>query len=222
VIIEGRYNGPPASGNGGWTAGTIAAAMDPGLGIVVTLRVPPPLATPLTVVRTPAGIAVYAPDGTSVADASPTEVIRQPIEAVSYDDAVGVSADYPGFVAHPFPTCFVCGPAREPGDGMRLFTGRLADDRTATPWTVPPDVSATMTWASLDCPGGWSVGIEARPYVLGRIAAHIEAVPTAGSRCVVMGRLLNIQGRKANVATTLHGPDGTAIAWSLSTWIAIA
>jgi hypothetical protein len=74
----------------------------------------------------------------------------------------------------------------------------------------------------LDCPGGWSVGIEARPYVLGRMAAHVEAVPTPGSRCVVMGRLFASEGRKAQVATVLYAPDGTALAWAHATWIAIA
>ena len=48
------------------------------------------------------------------------------------DEAVAASATYPGFSAHPFPTCFVCGPERAEGDGLRLFPGRLPDGRTAT------------------------------------------------------------------------------------------
>ncbi len=125
-------------------------------------------------------------------------------------------------MSHPFPTCFVCGPDRAPGDGLRLFTGRLPSGDTATPWIVPDDVSAPMVWASLDCPGGWSVGIESRPYLLGRMATHVDRVPAPGDRCVVMGRLLGIEGRKAEVAAVLTGPDGAALAWSRATWIAFS
>ncbi len=105
---------------------------------------------------------------------------------------------------------------------MRLFTGRVSDGLTATPWIVPDDISEPMTWASLDCPGGWSVGLESRPYVLGRIAAHIVTMPAPQAHCVIMGRLLSSEGRKAQVATVLYGPDGDRLAWSSATWIAIA
>jgi len=219
MIIEGRYNGPPASGNGGWTAGLVAALIDGPA--EVTLRTPPPLATPLSVRNINNTIEVYEADGTVVATAIPADVVREQIDPVTFTEAQAISTSYPGFASHPFPTCFVCGPDREPGDGLRLFTGRLATGDTATPWIVPPDVSATMVWASLDCPGGWSVGIEARPYVLGRIATHIETVPAAGSQCVVMSRLLRSEGRKALVASALHNADGTVLAWSRATWIAV-
>jgi hypothetical protein len=219
MIIEARYNGPPGSGNGGWTAGTVASLIDGPA--VVTLRIPPPLDTPLSVHRVGESARVYAPDCTLVADAAPIDVERELIEPVSFARAQEVSASYPGFLSHPFPTCFVCGPDRAVGDGLRLFTGRLAGGETATPWTVPHDVSETMVWASLDCPGGWSVGIEARPYVLGRIATHVDAVPAVGANCVVMARLLESAGRKAQVAAVLYGPNGTALAWSRATWLAI-
>jgi hypothetical protein len=127
---------------------------------------------------------------------------------------------YPGFVSHPFPTCFVCGPLRQHGDGLRLFPGRIMDGLTATPWRVPADVSARMVWASLDCPGGWSVGIESRPYVLGRITARVNRTPPPGADCVVVGRLLDTEGRKAHVATTLFGPDASVLAVARATWVA--
>lgn len=219
MIIERRYNGPPDSGNGGWSAGMVASAIDgPAM---VTLRLPPPLETPLTVHRDPASVRVVAPDGTLVAEATSDDVEPEPIAPIPFAVARELSAAYPGFTAHPFPTCFVCGPERLPGDGLRMFTGRLANGDTATPWSTPEDVSEVMVWASLDCPGGWSVAIEARPYVLGRITTHVDAVPAAGDDCVVMGRRLSVDGRKANVATVLYGPDGTALAWSRATWIAI-
>ncbi len=219
MIIERRYNGPPTSGNGGWTAGLIATMIDGSA--EVTLRLPPPLDTPLRVNTTDQILSVYADGDALVATAQPAEVTAEPIGAVPFAQAQAVSATYPGFTANPFPSCFVCGPKRTPGDGLRLFTGRLDNGDTATPWIVPDDVSAPMIWAALDCPGGWSIGIEARPYVLGRISAHVDAVPAPGDECVVMGRLLEMAGRKASVASVLYGPDGAALAWARATWIAL-
>src|SRR5690606_16223453 len=94
-----------------------------------------------------------------------------------------------GFTTHPFPTCFVCGPERAEGDGLRLFPGRLPGGRTATPFRVPAEVTPEIVWASLDCPGGWAVPQEGRPYVLGRLAARVESLPGPGQRCVVVGAI---------------------------------
>ncbi len=225
IRIDKRYNGPPDSGNGGFTAGSIAAlyAGPPATAtaVVVTLRVPPPLDTALTVVREAGNIRVYGPDAALVADAAPATLDVAPVPPVSYADAEAAEVDYPGFVADPFPTCFVCGPARMAGDGMRLFPGRLVDGRTASAWIVPDDISVAMVWAALDCPGGWSIGIEARPYVLGRITARVYGVPAPGDRCVVMGRMISSEGRKAMVASTLYGPHGEELARAQGTWLAI-
>ena len=221
VMIGSRYNGPADSGNGGWSAGTFAASVDRPAGTVVTLRVPPPLETPLSVVRDGAAVRVCAPDDTVVAEAEPTNVDVEPVPPVDFGAATEASKSYPGFQSHPFPTCFVCGPERAVGDGLRLFPGRIETGRTATPWRVPDDISATLVWASLDCPGGWTVGVEARPFVLGRIAVRLDAIPQPGDECVVMGQLLSAEGRKASVATTLYGPAGTPLARSRATWIAI-
>ena len=221
VMITHRYRGPSASGNGGWSAGTVAGLLDRPAGTVVTLRVPPPLDTELSVVRGEDTVAVHAPDGTLVAEATPAVVDAEPVPPVGFATAVEASRDFPGFRVHPFPTCFVCGTGRAEGDGLRLFSGPVADGMLAAPWRVPPDVSPTMIWAVLDCPGGWAVGQEAQPHVLGRIAARTEAVPAPGDECVVMGRLLGSEGRKAMVATTLYSPAGELLAHAQATWIAI-
>ena len=38
-----------------------------------------------------------------------------------------IMASYAGLVSHPFPTCFSCGVGRDPGDGLRIFPGRVSD-----------------------------------------------------------------------------------------------
>lgn len=215
MIIARRFNGPPDSGNGGYSAGLIAGHIQ-AAAVEVTLRVPPPLDTELIVTAEPDGVAVRHGD-LLLATARPAEV-DELVPAVSFTEAERVAQDYPGFTAHPFPTCYVCGPAR--GDGLRLFPGRLPGGRTAAPFLVPDDVHTATVWASLDCPGGWAVGVEARPYVLGRITTRVDKIPEAGSRCVVTGALLGEDGRKAHVATTLWY-DGEPLAVARATWIAL-
>lgn len=131
MIIGSRYHGPPGSGNGGYTAGLIAAELG-GDAIEVTLRKPPPLETELSLSHEPdGGVVVHDPSGERVAEAKRTVIASdEVVPAVSFATAVEASRTYQGFVRHPFPTCFVCGPQREPDDGLRVFPGRLADGRT--------------------------------------------------------------------------------------------
>ncbi|HEY8472708.1 MAG TPA: hypothetical protein VIL37_08745 [Natronosporangium sp.] len=222
MIIDRRFNGPPDTGNGGYTAGLVASQLEVAGDEVaeVTLRQPPPLATPLRVVPTGQGIEVYAEREQPVAEARPVRFDEPMVPAVSYDEAVDAAARYPGFADHPFPTCYVCGPQRP--DGLRIFPGPLPDGRgTAAPWTVPEDVTAVTVWAALDCPGGWAIIAPGRPYVLGRMAARVLSVPPAGAGCVVVGAVVATEGRKAQVRSTVYGPGGEPLGYARSTWLAI-
>lgn len=232
MIIDPRYNGPPGSANGGYAAGLVAAALGAGrTGCVVMLRTPPPLATPL---REAQG-RVYAGEQL-IAEAEPVEVTGEPPAPVGYEAAVAAAAAYPGFTHHPFPTCFVCGPERATGDGLRIFPGPADAGhgdtghgdtstahtlrRTAAPWLVPDDVSPLLMWAALDCPGGWAVIAPDRTYLLGRLAAVVAQVPAPGTRCVAVGELVAAAGRKAQVRTAVYAADGTVpLAHAEATWI---
>jgi hypothetical protein len=217
--IPERFNGPPTSGNGGWSAGAFAVAAGArhdGKPYEVTLRVPPPLVTPLKVIdgRVTNGATLVA-EVAAVADAG------DGVAPATVAEAVVASRAYPGFVDHPFPTCYVCGPDRPPGDGLRIFAGPLPDGRMAAPWTVPADVSVETMWAALDCPGGWSALQTGRVYLLGRIAAAVEALPAPGATCVVVGAAAALAGRKAMVNSSVYSPDGARLATARATWIAV-
>jgi hypothetical protein len=216
--ISARHNGPPTSGNGGWSAGAFAGAAGAdadGRAFEVTLRVPPPLETPLTV----ADGKVTTADGTLIAEVEPVDSAGPGVPAAPLAQARDAAAGYPGFTDHPFPTCYVCGPER--ADGLRIFAGPLADGRMAAPWEVPGDVGVATMWAALDCPGGWAALRSGRVYVLGRIAVAVDALPAAGATCVVMGAAASIEGRKALVDSCVYGPDGTRLATARATWIAV-
>ena len=214
MIIAGRFNGPPGSGNGGYSAGLFATHLPDGQ-FEITLRRPPPLDTPLSI----QDLFLYGPERTLIAEAKPASVAVEPVSPVTPEEAAKHSAKYHGFTGHPFPTCYVCGPDRP--DGLRIFSGPVGDGRTAAPWLVPPDISRPTVWAALDCPGGWAVLTEARPYVLGRMATVVQTLPEPGTTCVVMGESLGEEGRKAYVRSTLYGPQGTILAHANATWIAI-
>jgi hypothetical protein len=221
MIIPPRFNGPPDSANGGYAAGMLATYVAAPAGATVTLRRPPPLATPLDVRTAEGEIEVYDGD-LLIASAGPVaEPLVDAVPPVTWAAAMAAARTYAGFTAHPFPTCFVCGPERPPGDGLRLFPGRLPDGRTAAPWIVPDDVEPALMWAALDCPGGWAVPMENRPFVLGRMSARVDALAVAGDGCVVMGDLVAEEGRKAQVVSTVYGPDGAVLALSRATWIAV-
>jgi hypothetical protein len=217
--IPERFNGPPTSGNGGWSAGAFAVAAGArhdGKPFEVTLRVPPPLVTPLQLIdgRVTDGAKLVA-EVAAVADAG------DGVAPATVAEAVAASRAYPGFVDHPFPTCYVCGPDRPPGDGLRIFAGPLPDGRMAAPWTVPADVSVETLWAALDCPGGWSALQTGRVYLLGRIAAAVDALPAPGATCVVVGAAAALAGRKAMVNSSVYSADGARLATARATWIAV-
>lgn len=221
LIVDARHNGPPNSGNGGWTSGLIAGFISDGIP-EVTLRRPPPLDVPLDVVHTAAGLRVVDPSESVIATARSRDDGIEAVPPVAATVAARASANYPGHGTHHFPTCFVCGPTRP--DGLRIFPG-WAGEGTAAVFHAPVGVDSVTVWAALDCPGGWTVITGEHPWVLGRMAVAIERVPKAGEQCVIVGRAVTREGRKALVRTTLYGSiNGTAdevCARAEATWIAI-
>lgn len=212
VIVSSRFNGPPGSGNGGYTAGLIGLLLDGPA--TVTLRKPPPLDVPYEVRTTGEGLAVYC-GAVVIANAAPAT--DRPV-APAWRDPANAGA-YPGFTDHPFPTCYVCGPERD--DGLAIYPGPLAGGGTAATWRVPHDVGSATVWAALDCPGGWAIIAPGRPYVLGRITVAIDEVPDPGQECVVVGECTGVEGRKGFVRSGLYAPDRRPIAAAEAVWIAV-
>lgn len=222
-MVPGRFNGPPHSGNGGYVAGLLAARLDrPDAPVEVDLLAPPPLDEPLAVVATDDGVQLLDPASGTIARARVVAEVPDPVEPVGYDAARAASADYPGYVFHAFPTCFTCGVDRE--DGLDVHPGDLGDGRWAAPWT--PDASLlddlhAATWAALDCTGAWAASFADELMVLGRITALVDVLPQVGEPHVVLGRLIEKDGRKRRTATAIYDSDGRVVARSAQVWVTV-
>lgn len=246
LVVPSRFCGPPSSGNGGWTAGALAALVEHAPddharswpAVRVALRQPPPLDSRMQV-RTTDGVTVATLGDTVVAQAEPVREEPVAVEPVPLDDARAAEASYPGLVSHPFPTCFACGTDREPGDGLRIFPGRVADQdghqRVAATWTPDPSLaedwhayvddvrhaSLAVTWAALDCIGGWAGDLTERKMVLAGMTARVDALPVIGEQHVVVGLHRGSEGRKTFTASTVYDADGRVVAVAGHVWVAV-
>ncbi len=226
IVIDRRYRGPERSGNGGWSAGLVAAALAGPA--EVTLRTPPPLDIPLEVRRTDGGATMHHGD-VLVAEGVSTVLDLAPPRVVTAREATQATAGYAGFMSHAFSGCFVCGPDREEGDGLRIFPGPVAPGLVAAPWTPHPslvDGSGEMVrpavWAALDCPGGWAGDIsEERPAVLGRLAVDVRRTPHVGEPLVVLGWAIEVRQKTFLAGSALQTADGEVLAVGRSTWVRV-
>jgi len=227
IIIDKQFCGPSDSGQGGYVCGRLGAFIDGGA--EVTLRMPPPIGHELTVIGATNDRLQLRHQDILVADAAKTAFEMDVPDPPLFAEAVSASASYPGFDHHAFPQCFVCGPQREEGDGMRIFAGLVpGKQQVASPWI--PDaylagddgsVRPEFIWAALDCPGAMAVVVFARirRIMLGKFAVKIEHPVKPGERCVVTGWAIGTNGRKIYTGTALFAEDGHLCAKARATWI---
>lgn len=229
IIIGRRYCGPPSSANGGYACGAVARFI--GDEAAVRLVKPPPLDTRLELRETDGRVEAWH-GGDRIAEGRRGTITAPAPEAVSLDRALEAVHAYPWREGHPFPTCFVCGPRREAGDGLRIFPGPVTGTSVvAAPW-VPdatvcgPDgnVRSENVWAALDCPswfGALVYGGERGPALLGQLTASLHEMPRAGDRCVSVGWSRGREGRKIHAGAAIFSEFGDLLARSEAIWIAL-
>lgn len=228
IRIESRFRGPPRSANGGYTCGTLANRLD---GVVtVRLSAPPPLDTDLRLESSPDEAKLFDGDRL-LAVGRRAELALDPPAAPTFADAERASRGYLGFDGHSFPTCFVCGPERAAGDGLRIFAGPVAGrDMVASPW-VPSaglagagaTIGTEFVWSALDCSGAFAVlpDSDEVTIVLGELTGRITGSVAPGQRYIVAGWPLGVDGRKRYAGSAVYSEEGRPLAVARATWIEV-
>ncbi len=164
---------------------------------------------------------------TEIALATRADVSIEVPPPPSIEAARSAETRFTGRTGHIFPACFVCGPDREPGDGLRIFAGAVGD-QVAAVWS--PDssllddfgaVRPEFVWAALDCPGYFAVEHVARPAVLGRFGVVMHEPRIEPQPIIVTGWPIRSEGRKHQAGTALHDADGRLLAAGLAIWITL-
>ena len=223
--IPARFNGPPDSGHGGYSAGLAASLVDGPA--EVALRAPPPLEMPFAVERRDDGSVALLDEGRVVLEARPATVAVEVPDPVSIEEAAAAEAESPFLDdSHPFPTCFACGPKREPGDGLRLFAGRVPGrDLFAAAWTPAAEFAADgvavdplFVWTALDCPSS-APAMSGATIVLASLAVELRAPVTVGQPHVIGSWQIEHDGRKHFTGIALWDAAGKVCAAGRALWI---
>lgn len=244
LTIPFQFRGPPASGNGGYVAGSIAerfplsASAPADMAVQVTLRAPIPLDTPMQLRVAGEGRLSLELAETLIAEAEPVrldlEVPAPPPwhEALAARDASpsfasGVNPLVPGGTGF-HPVCACCGADVAKGQGLRVFAAPVPGfDGVAAAWRPHPAFAGDdgclpqrLIWTALDCPGQfayYAAGI--RTGLLGRMTAKVlRPVPTDADY-LVTGWRIGVERKKHFAGTALFDSDGALCAYAHQTWI---
>jgi hypothetical protein len=218
ITVPARFNGPPSSGNGGYSCGVVAAALEGPA--AVSLRRPVPLDRPLEIHHENDGNVCAFVDDELIVEAVPASPLSAwDAGSVGLAEARAARARYDAPADGVFGHCFVCGRAR--ADGFDIFTGPVEGaDHVASPWKPPAwaagadgTVLPEFVWAALDCPGYFALhGVDKKIAYLARQQVEIVAPIHTGVDYVVVGRPLERSGRKGLAATAVLDPDGAVLA----------
>jgi hypothetical protein len=230
--IDARFNGPPASGNGGYVAGCCrAAGRDRG---EVTLRAPPPLEAALRVEARDDGSLALLDGERLLAEARAMALVLDVPAWPGLERAAAAGRAGAGCASARPPRQSVrallrlrhracrrrCGSCRR--RWTRRRPGRHRLDARGVAGRADGTLPAPLAWAALDCPAGiaWTHRLTRRSADDDRpIAASIDAPLRAGRRHVVMGWPIAQDGRKLHAGTAILADDGRVVARSLQLWL---
>ncbi|HTO68485.1 MAG TPA: hypothetical protein VMR31_01375 [Myxococcota bacterium] len=231
--IAGRFRGPPGTANGGYLAGLLAEGL--GGAVEVTLRAPTPVDAPLEIGENADGSRSLWHEGAELARAARGELALELRPAPDPRETAARAGDCRAMRTHPFPECFVCGPARAVGDGLRIFPGVVpGGGAVAALWT--PDasladeqgrVAPAFLWAALDSPSAFPLlepdsARALEPMVLGRICASLDGELRAGEPASLVAWQIGLDGRRGVAGIALYGAQGNVVARARATWISRA
>ena len=251
LSVDERFCGPPGTGNGGYVCGRLANYLSPRVtdaeAVQVRLQAPVPLECSLDIWLTENGSLQLKQEEKVLATAviRPLTVELPPCPPFSV--AVEAAKHCRGLTFHPFPECFVCGPDRLVGDGLRILPGPISrtdmqpepddgfDSIVTAPWRPDQSLAPVMTglnqgtvispefiWAALDCTGSFSIDFSAdKVLVLGQFTVRLLSAVQVGEPCVVLGWLTRVEGRKHCADTAIYNAKQKICGLGEAIWIQI-
>jgi len=164
-----------------------------------------------------------------VRDAS---VDLEPARPVGLEASKTASGDYVGHRRHLVPNCFVCGPLRPEGDGLRIFPGKVAGrDLVAAPW-IPSanladsngEVESKFIWSALDCPTIWALVLHGQPdsderAVTASLTVELMLPLLAEQPHVVVGWKVSETGRTRVAGGAIYSTHGRLLATAKHTLV---
>jgi hypothetical protein len=228
IRLERRFQGFADGALGGYAAGVAARAMEGPA--EANLRSLPPMERDLELTDGDDGSRELRDGETLVLEVHPSGFDLEIPTPPGLDEAEAANDDpVHDHGTHLYPDCFTCGPAREPGDGLRLFMGQIPgrDKLLASSWTPDaglaegPVLPSEFIWAALDCPTIWaawlSEGVVTWPEagrftVLARQRVEHVAPVSLGEPAIVTAWPIGHEGRKHTTGAAIHAPDGELLA----------
>lgn len=233
ILVAQRFCGPPGIANGGYVAGLLARGLSGA--VEVTLREAVPLATPLDVSEAADGGRLLMLGDRELARATRATLELALPPQPPLEQVAAYAGDCRAMRTHPFPRDFVCGPEREPGDGLRIFPGVVpGSDRVAALWR--PDaslcgadgqVASEFLWAALDSPSSFPLlepesARALEPMVLGRLCVALDGALFAGERALVLAWPIALEGRRGVAGSALFTDSGRLVGRARATWFSLA
>lgn len=233
IVIAQQFCGPPNSGNGGYVCGVLAKDIAGPATSVLRARVPLDVELDMA---TDAGATVMTDaQGGLVGRGEPggAALLPTPPAPPRLEAARAAGERYLGHTQRIHPICFTCGPEREEGDGLRVFTGQVdgaPDGHVAGVWTPDPAfadagglVPTEVIWAALDCPGvfAWIVKEGRHGALLGTMTGEVLRRPKVGEPTIVLAWPLAREGRKETAGVALFDAEGELLARGHQVWIMI-
>jgi hypothetical protein len=232
--IPKQFCGPPGSSNGGYFCGTVASFFD--YSVSIRLKAPPPLDTEMHIQRNSEQALVLAGKQV-IAQVKRSDDPIEPAPFISFDSAAQCSEEglAGSLINHPFPECFVCGPNRTSGDGMRIFTGPDKNQSLhAASWNAHPawssdgcEVDIPFIWSALDCPSsGPAFATSIQPdsdiaYVLGTLDIRVISRPKINETYAVVCAVDEGDERLYRTRVSLYANDSTLLATGAAIWVQV-
>jgi len=226
-IISSRFRGPPTTGNGGYSCGVVAKHI--GDSAKVRLHASPPLDQTMEIKVTEESVELYFEDQL-IASGVSSELEMQVPQLPSFEQAQQAQKRFIGYEDHIFPGCFVCGPERDHGDGLRIFPGPVTErdwSMLACLWQPSDDLYGNdgllkpeFIWAALDCPTYFgSGGANLSKALLGEQELRIVSSVKSKSPLIVSCWPISDEGRKIVGGAAISSQEGELIAFAKGTWI---